>query len=123
MIDRLLVGRRVYNKEFYDAGKTSMFLAFMGISEGAIPFALENPMFVIPLYVISAIIGSLTAILLGAVQWFPESAIWAWPLVEGLPQYILGILVGSVIIAIVNVFYRNYQIKNGKIQVDDDDEI
>lgn len=80
-------------------------------------------MFVIPLYVISAIIGSLTAILLGAVQWFPESAIWAWPLVEGLPQYILGILVGSVIIAIVNVFYRNYQIKNGKIQVDDDDEI
>lgn len=123
MIDKLLVGRRVYNKEFYNAGKTSMFLAFMGISEGAIPFALENPAFVIPLYVVSAIIGSLTAILLGAIQWFPESAIWAWPLVKGLPQYILGILVGSVLIAVINVLYRNNQIKKGKIQVDDDDEI
>lgn len=123
MIDKLLVGRRVYNKEFYNAGKTSMFLAFMGISEGAIPFALENPVFVIPLYVVSAIIGSLTAILLGAVQWFPESAIWAWPLVSGLPQYMLGILVGSVLIAVINVLYRNHQIKNGKIQVDDEDEI
>lgn len=100
-----------------------MFLAFMGISEGAIPFALENPVFVIPLYVVSAIIGSLTAILLGAVQWFPESAIWAWPLVSGLPQYMLGILVGSVLIAVINVLYRNHQIKNGKIQVDDEDEI
>ncbi len=120
MIDRLLVGRRVYNKEFYNAGKTSMFLAFMGISEGAIPFALENPIFVIPLYVISAIIGSMTAIFLGAVQWFPESAIWAWPLISGLPAYMIGIAVGSILIAVINVLYRNYQIKNGKIEIDDE---
>lgn len=120
LIDKKLVGRRVYNKEFYNAGKTSMFLAFMGISEGAIPFALENPMFVIPLYVVSAVIGSMTAVFLGAVQWFPESAIWAWPLISGIPQYILGIIVGSVIIAVVNVLYRNYMIKQGKIEVEED---
>ncbi len=120
MIDRLLVGRRVYNKEFYNAGKTSMFLAFMGISEGAIPFALENPIFVIPLYVISAVIGSMTAIFLGAVQWFPESAVWAWPLISGLPAYMLGIAVGSILIAVINVLYRNHQINNGKIEIDDE---
>ena len=71
LIDKKLVGRRVYNSEFYDAGKTSIFLAFMGISEGAIPFALENPGFTIPLYVISSIIGAFSGIALGAVQWFP----------------------------------------------------
>lgn len=120
LIDKKLVGRRVYSKEFYNAGKTSMFLAFMGISEGAIPFALENPMFVIPLYVVSAVIGSMTAVFLGAVQWFPESAIWAWPLISGIPQYILGIIVGSVIIAVVNVLYRNHMIKQGKIEVEED---
>ncbi|SQA14506.1 PTS system fructose-like EIIC component 1 [Streptobacillus moniliformis] len=98
----------MYNKEFYNAGKTSIFLAFMGISEGAIPFALENPVFVIPLYVISAVIGAMSAVMLGAVQWFPESAIWAWPLVTKLPSYILGIAIGSIIIAVVNVIYRNY---------------
>ncbi|WP_066900452.1 PTS fructose transporter subunit IIC [Streptobacillus notomytis] len=120
LIDRKLVGRRVYNKEFYNAGKTSIFLAFMGISEGAIPFALENPVFVVPLYVISAMIGSMTAVMLGAVQWFPESAIWAWPLVSKLPSYILGIFVGSIIIAIVNVFYRNNKIRKGELEVDED---
>ncbi|WP_065107574.1 PTS fructose transporter subunit IIC [Streptobacillus moniliformis] len=120
LIDRKLVGRRVYNKEFYNAGKTSIFLAFMGISEGAIPFALENPVFVIPLYVISAVIGAMSAVMLGAVQWFPESAIWAWPLVTKLPSYILGIAIGSIIIAVVNVIYRNYKIKKGELEVDEE---
>ncbi|NYV27844.1 PTS fructose transporter subunit IIC [Streptobacillus felis] len=120
LIDKKLVGRRVYNKEFYNAGKTSMFLAFMGISEGAIPFALENPVFVVPLYVISAVIGSMTAVVLGAVQWFPESAIWAWPLVTKLPSYMLGIAVGSIIIAVVNVLYRNHKINKGELEVDED---
>lgn len=120
LIDKKLVGRRVYNKEFYDAGKTSIFLAFMGISEGAIPFALENPGFTIPLYVISSVIGALSAIALGAVQFFPESAIWAWPLVKNLPSYILGIIIGSVIIAVINVLYRNKLIKEGKLEIDED---
>jgi len=119
LIDKKLVGRRVYNSEFYDAGKTSIFLAFMGISEGAIPFALENPGFTIPLYVISSIIGAFSGIALGAVQWFPESAVWAWPLAKNLPAYMLGIAVGSVIIAVCNVLYRNKLIKEGKLEVDE----
>lgn len=34
-----------------------MFLAFMGISEGAIPFALESPITAIPSYMVGAIVG------------------------------------------------------------------
>lgn len=117
MIDRKLVGRQVYDKQFYEAGKTSMFLAFMGISEGAIPFALERPAFVIPLYVVGSIIGSQVAIIMGAVQWFPESAIWAWPLVTNIIPYIIGLAVGAIFIAIVNVYYRNHLIKKGKLEV------
>lgn len=119
LIDKKLVGRRVYNSEFYDAGKTSIFLAFMGISEGAIPFALENPGFTIPLYVVSSVIGAFSGIALGAVQWFPESAVWAWSLVKNLPAYMIGIAVGSVIIAVSNVLYRNKLIKDGKLEVDE----
>ena len=119
LIDRKLVGRRVYNGEFYDAGKTSIFLAFMRISEGAIPFALENPGFTIPLYVVSSVIGAFSGIALGAVQWFLESAIWAWPLVKNLHSYVLGIAIGSVIIAVCNVLYRNKLIKDGKLEIDE----
>lgn len=117
LLDQILVRRRVYDKQFYEAGKTSIFLAFMGISEGAIPFALERPMFTIPLYVVGSIIGAMTGVTLGAVQWFPESAIWAWPLITNIFPYILGIAVGSLFIAVVNIYYRNYLIKNGKLDI------
>jgi fructose-like PTS system EIIC or EIIBC or EIIABC component len=117
LIDRKLVGRRIYDKQFYEAGKTAIFLAFMGISEGSIPFALERPAFCVPLYVSGAILGSMTAIALGAVQWFPESAIWAWPLIKGIVPYIIGLIVGAVFIAVINVFYRNSLIKKGKLVI------
>lgn len=117
IIDKYVVGRRVYGKEFQEAGKTAIFLGFMGISEGSIPFALENPKFVIPLYVVGSVIGSLTGVSLGAVQWFPESAIWAWPLITNKISYIIGLIVGSLIIAIGNILYRNKQIKNGKLSI------
>ncbi|WML32943.1 PTS fructose transporter subunit IIC [Clostridium sp. OS1-26] len=117
LIDQKLVGRRVYDKQFYQAGKTAIFLAFMGISEGSIPFALERPSFTIPLYVVGSVIGALTGVGLGAVQWFPESAIWAWPLISNIGPYILGLVVGSVFIAVVNVLYRNKLIKQGKLVV------
>ena len=89
----------------------------MGISEGAIPFALERPMFTIPLYVVGSIIGAMTGVGLGAVQWFPESAIWAWPLITNIFPYVLGIAVGSIFIAVVNIYYRNHLIKIGKLEV------
>ncbi|HEL2412828.1 TPA: PTS fructose transporter subunit IIC [Streptococcus suis] len=117
LLDKKFVGRRVYDKQFYEAGKTSIFLAFMGISEGAIPFALEKPMFVVPLYVAGSVIGSMTGVALGAIQWFPESAVWAWPLVENIIPYILGIAVGSLFIAIINIYYRNHLINQGKLDV------
>lgn len=117
LLDKLLVGRRVYDKQFYEVGKTSIFLAFMGISEGAIPFAIEKPGFVIPLNMIGAILGALVGVAFGAVQWFPESAIWAWPLIDNILPYIAGILIGSIFIAICNIFYRNKLIKNGKLSI------
>ncbi|WP_318369961.1 PTS fructose transporter subunit IIC, partial [Enterobacter sp.] len=84
LLDKRLTGKRLFSAQLYPQGKTAMFLAFMGISEGAIPFALESPLTAIPSYMIGAIVGSTTAVWLGAVQWFPESAIWAWPLVTNL---------------------------------------
>ncbi len=43
IIDRRLTGKRLFNAQLYPQGKTAMFLAFMGISEGAIPFCTGKP--------------------------------------------------------------------------------
>ena len=121
LIDRFVVKRHVFDKQFYPQGKTAMFLALMGISEGAIPFALEMPKVIIPCYMIGAICGSLAATIFGAVQWFPESAVWAWPLCENIPAYIAGIVVGAVVTAVLVIFIRNNMMSKGKLTVDSND--
>ena len=118
LIDKYVVGRRVFDKQFYPQGKTAIFLAFMGISEGAIPFALERPKIAIPSYMIGAVVGSTTAVLLGAEQWFPESAVWVWPLITRFPAYALGIILGAAVTALLVIFLRNNEIKKGTLVVD-----
>lgn len=118
LLDRRLTGKRLFSAQLYPQGKTAMFLAFMGISEGAIPFLLENPVATLPAYMVGAIAGGMTATALGAVQWFPESAIWAWPLVSNLGAYVFGIAVGAVITALLVILIRNGLHKRGKLTID-----
>ncbi|WP_373240091.1 PTS fructose transporter subunit IIC [Kluyvera ascorbata] len=118
ILDRRLTGKRLFSAQLYPQGKTAMFLAFMGISEGAIPFALESPITAIPSYMVGAIVGSTVAVWLGAVQWFPESAIWAWPLVSNLGVYMAGIALGAIITALMVVFLRNLQYRRGKLLIE-----
>ncbi|TDL32746.1 PTS fructose transporter subunit IIABC [Jeotgalibacillus sp. S-D1] len=106
VIDKFVVGRRVFPADLRVAGNTSLLLGFIAISEGAIPFMLRNPLITIPINIIGAILGASTAVLLGAVQWLPLPAIWGWPLVENLWAYLLGLVVGAGFIAFANIFVR-----------------
>ncbi|MGD7043244.1 fructose-specific PTS transporter subunit EIIC [Jeotgalibacillus proteolyticus] len=106
VIDKYVVGRRVFPTDLRVAGNTSLLLGFIAISEGAIPFMLRNPLITIPINIIGAILGATTAVLLGAVQWLPLPAIWGWPLVENLWAYLIGLVVGAAFIAFANIFIR-----------------
>ncbi|MGL4382648.1 MAG: PTS fructose transporter subunit IIC [Bacilli bacterium] len=119
ILDRSIVGRRVFDSQFYPQGKTAIFLAFMGISEGAIPFALEKPKLAIPSYMIGALVGSTSGVLLGAVQWFPESAVWVWPLITNFWAYAVGIILGSLTTALLTIFLRNNEIKKGRLVINE----
>lgn len=106
VIDKFVVGRRVFSDDLRVAGSTSLVLGFIAISEGALPFMLKNPFITIPINIIGAILGAVTAVLLGAVQWLPLPAIWGWPLVENFPAYFAGLAVGVLFIAFANIFVR-----------------
>ncbi|MFE0557244.1 fructose-specific PTS transporter subunit EIIC [Paenibacillus sp. NPDC058910] len=116
IIDRFVVGRRVFSPDLRIAGNTSFLLGFLAISEGAIPFMLRNPLLTIPINLIGAIAGSCTAVALGAVQWYPLPAIWGWPLVEHFFAYFVGLAVGVAIIAFSNIFIRYAMIKRAERQ-------
>ncbi|MDP4549631.1 fructose-specific PTS transporter subunit EIIC [Alkalihalobacillus macyae] len=116
VIDKYVVGRRVFEADLRVAGNTALLLGFIAISEGAIPFMLRNPLITIPINIVGAILGASTAVLLGAVQWLPLPAFWGWPLVENLWAYLLGLLVGAAFIAFANIFVRFMILKKKELQ-------
>ncbi|MFG6115966.1 fructose-specific PTS transporter subunit EIIC [Halobacillus sp. MO56] len=117
VLDKYVVGRRVFDANLRVTGNTSILLGFIAISEGAIPFMLRNPLITIPINIIGAILGAVTAVLLGAVQWLPLPAFWGWPLVENIWAYLIGLLVGTLFIALTNILIRHMLIKRGRMTV------
>lgn len=117
LLDKFIVKRRLFDPEFYPQGKTAIFLAFMGISEGALPFALDRPKIAVPSYLVGSVVGATLAVVLGAEQWFPESAVWVWPLIKNFPAYAIGIIVGSLITALMVILLRNRAIKKGELVI------
>jgi PTS system fructose-specific IIC component len=81
-----------------EAGKASTLMGLIGVSEGAIPFALSNPRIII-VNVIGSAVGAAMAVGLGAVNHAPISGFYGWLAVEQWPIYVLSIACGSAIIA------------------------
>lgn len=117
VLDKYVVGRRVFDANLRVTGNTSILLGLIAISEGAIPFMLRNPLITIPINIIGAILGAVTAVLLGAVQWLPLPAFWGWPLVENIWAYLIGLLVGTLFIALANILIRHMLIKRGRMTI------
>lgn len=105
IIDKLIVKRAVFDAHLKADGMPCFILGFMGISEGAIPFAIRDPFFMIPLNVISSAIGAAIAALFGtsAVTGVP-AAIWGWPLANHPIGWVIAVLVGSLIVCFGAIF-------------------
>ncbi|PLR38033.1 PTS fructose transporter subunit IIABC [Chimaeribacter arupi] len=118
LLDKYLVRQRVFDENQRVTGTTSLILGFLAIGEGAIPFMLKNPLITISINIGGAVLGAVTAISLGSVQWYPLPAVWGWPLVENLPAYLIGLLAGVAFIAVTNVFVRYALIRAGKMHIE-----
>lgn len=93
-----IIGHKKFDKELNDAGGPSFIMGLIGVSEGAIPFALKEPWRAIPSNVIGCAIGSAIGVGLGAVNKAPISGFYGWFAVEKWWFYILGIAVGTIIV-------------------------
>lgn len=85
-----------------EAGKAAWVLGLSFITEGAIPFAAEDPFRVIPSIMVGSAVTGALSMLFGCQLHVPHGGIWVIfiPNVVGnLPLYILSILVGMVVTA------------------------
>lgn len=102
-----LLSPKKYSDEERQAGKAALLMGCVGITEGAIPFAANDPIRVIPSICLGAAIGNIIPFLMGVLNHAPWGGILVIPVVEGRLWYILGIVVGSFVTALtVNLLKR-----------------
>lgn len=93
------VNKRKFYKDERDAGKAALVLGLCFITEGAIPFASNDPFRVIPSIMAgSAITGALT-MMFRVTSPAPHGGIFVFWLIGNVWMYALAILIGSLVSA------------------------
>ncbi|MGL4589929.1 MAG: PTS fructose transporter subunit EIIC [Mycoplasmatales bacterium] len=96
-----LVAPKKYNVEEREAGKAALLMGCVGITEGAIPFAANDPIRVIPSIIVGAIAGNVMAFMFGVLNHAPWGGLIVLPVVEGKIWYVASIAVGAIVTALM----------------------
>lgn len=106
IVDKAVFKKAVFTDQMKTDGFACFLLGFMGISEGCIPFAIKDPLFMVPLNIIASGIGGAIAVALGtSAQTGVPAAIWGWPLAHNPVGWVIAVLVGSLIVC-AGTLYR-----------------
>jgi fructose-specific phosphotransferase system IIC component len=101
-----LLRRKLWTEEEREAGSAAIAMGMIGITEGAIPFAAADPVRVIP----SIMIGSAVAAVIAMVYGVGDPAPHGGPIVlfgvRNRPAYILAIVVGTLLTALLINFLK-----------------
>ena len=114
-----LIAPKKYNDEEKETGKAAILMGLVGVTEGAIPFAAANPLRVIPALMAGAACGSVTAGLLGAKLTSSWGGLIVLPTVENKVGYIIAVLVGSAVTAVLAVVLKKSEAKELTAESDD----
>ena len=90
-----------FTKEEREAGKTCYIMGLSFITEGAIPFAAADPIRVIPSCVIGAAIAGGLSMFFKVLLPAPHGGIFVVPVVTHPVQYMISILIGSIVTAVL----------------------
>ncbi|WP_294726804.1 PTS fructose transporter subunit IIC, partial [uncultured Fusobacterium sp.] len=95
-----------FTKDEIDAGKTCYIMGLSFITEGAIPFAAADPVRVIPASAIGAAIAGGLSMFFKVQLPAPHGGIFVFPVVTNPMMYLLSIVIGSVVTALILGFIK-----------------
>jgi fructose-specific phosphotransferase system IIC component len=96
-----LIGRRLWREDDREAGKAALAMGMIGITEGAIPFAAGDPLRVIPTIMIGSMVASTIAMLGKVGDHAPHGGPIVLPVVDNRVLYVIAIVVGTVLTALL----------------------
>jgi fructose-specific phosphotransferase system IIC component len=94
-----MIGRKIWTESEREAGLASFAMGFVGITEGAIPFAAADPVRVIPSIMIGSAVGSVIAMLGGVADHAPHGGPIVIFVTDNKLMYVVAITTGVVVTA------------------------
>ncbi|WP_291256290.1 fructose-specific PTS transporter subunit EIIC [Fusobacterium sp.] len=102
-----MIGGKNFEISEREAGKAAFAMGLIGITEGAIPFAAADPLRVIPSIMTGSAIGAVIAAIGKVTDHAPHGGPIVLPVVDNKLMFIIAIVVGSLITAImVNILKK-----------------
>lgn len=107
---------KCFNEEERAAGLPALLMGLIGITEGAIPFASADPKRVIPSIIVGSAVASAFGMVLGITDVVPHGG----PIVgflgatNNLGLFLLTILVGTLVAAMLTIFFKNRRMKKAE---------
>lgn len=101
-----LLSKSRYTDEEREAGRAAGLMGMIGITEGAIPFAANDPLRVIPSIVAGGIVGNVIAFQMNVLNHAPWGGWIVLPVVDGRIGYIIATIAGAATTALIVNFLK-----------------
>lgn len=120
-----LIKKSRFSRALIETGKSNLVMGFIGITEGAIPFTLYSPIKLSIVNMLGCAVGSGLTALLGAHAIMPPlGGLYGFVSVGSGWAYLVGIMAGSLTIAILSTILVDFNDDNkSENSYDEDEEI
>lgn len=123
IIDKFILRKKLFNDRLESAGYTAFISGFFGISEGAIPLMLDDPIVMVIINMFGATVGALAGHLAGNYNAiYPLGTLLGFLAQPNPVSYVGWLLFGAFIVAVLTLGRRIMLQKQGKLSTDDDEE-
>lgn len=96
-----LLFKKKFTKEERQSGSTNFIMGLAFITEGAIPYAASDPLHVLPACIIGSGAAGALSMLFNCTLMAPHGGIFVFPVVGNAPMYVLALIIGTVISAVL----------------------
>lgn len=104
------IRRNRFSKTLAETGKGNIVMGIIGITEGAIPFTLSNPLKLVPVNMIGCAVGAGLAAVLGAHAIMPPvGGLYGFISVGSGWAYLVGAIAGSLTIAVLSTLLVDFR--------------
>lgn len=105
---------KLWNQDQREAGKAALFLGLSYITEGAIPFATENPKVILPACMAGGAVGSIVSMALKAGIVAPHGGIFLLFIpnaIINVGAFLLALLIGTAVTAALIILFKSMEQK------------